>query len=74
VGSGQWVVGSKEIKTVQYPLPTAHYFPGSFHLALRGPEKCNEDVSSSAFRRSAHIIEPGRMKAELRTILRGENA
>src|SRR5262245_4188672 len=25
VGSGQWVVGSEEIKTAHYPLPTAHF-------------------------------------------------
>jgi hypothetical protein len=30
VGCGLWVVGSEEIKTAHYPLPTAH-----FHLKTR---------------------------------------
>jgi hypothetical protein len=32
-------------------------------------KKTKEDVCSSAFRRSAQIIEPNRLKAELQTIL-----
>jgi hypothetical protein len=39
VGSGQWVVGSEEIKTAHYPLPTARFFRRSFQVTLRRPER-----------------------------------
>jgi len=32
VGSGQWLVGSVDLFTAHYPLPTAHYFLGGARL------------------------------------------